>query len=89
MSSPNQRYSTGNIVNKGSEHLGGTIDAADAEESKLGISVVANAILGNTNNPFGFETKKFVYNKCAQRMSSPITVTFLKKLIELTDTILT
>lgn len=75
VNSPNQRCSTDNIVNKGSEHLGRVIDATDVEESKLGFSVATKSILGNANNLFGFEAKKFVYNKCAQRMSSPITVT--------------
>ena len=35
--SPNLRDSTDIIVNKGSERMGRAIDAADAEESKLGI----------------------------------------------------
>jgi len=38
VSSPNERCSTDNIVNKGSKRMGGTIDAAEAEESKLGFS---------------------------------------------------
>ena len=56
--------------------MGGAIDAADAEESKLGCGLATVADLGNANNPFGFEAKKFVYNTCEQRMSSPRTVQF-------------
>ena len=71
---PNERCSTGVIVNKSSKRVGGAIDAADAEESKLGLGVVTKRDLRNTNNPFGFETKKFVYNTCEQRTSSLKTI---------------
>ena len=55
--------------------MGGVIDATEVEESKLGVGVATNAVLRNANNPFSFETKKFVYNICAQRTSSLKAVT--------------
>ena len=60
--------------------MGGVIDATEVEESKLGVGVATNAVLRNANNPFSFETKKFVYNICAQRTSSLKAVTNWKKL---------
>ena len=50
--------------------MGRVIDAADAEESKLGNGLATIATLGKANNLFTLEAKKFVYNICEQRTSS-------------------
>ena len=52
--------------------MGGAIDAADAEESKLGDGLATIANLGKANNPFTLEAEKSVYNICEQRTSSPM-----------------
>ena len=41
--------------------------------------------LGKTNNPFSFETKKFVYNIRVQCTSSLIAVTLTEEIKELID----